>query len=415
MKRIQKPGGFNRALDSHRALFLIIFSLLAIWSFSLTIGAASAHGFSSVAYASVSSGDNDLISVELKLEYDLLIVSAADTQKEDALFQEGTEAFESRDLDEQSTVLNEHSDTVMAYVTDRFTVSTPDQTCVLGSDGPARSEIVEGVPYGILTLEADCPETNDGHVITSNLFPDEEGYVRDTKTIVSYDLDLQNGSAALDKQTPSVSTQQSTWERFWSFFVLGAEHLLGGIDHVLFLLALIVGSRRLREVVLAATAFTVAHSVTFILAATGLISVPASVIEPVIAISIAIVSGWYLFKLWRKGAEVDTFDTNVGALGLDRSGWFRLGVIFLFGLVHGLGFAAALGIDEPWSWTLLWSLLVFNVGIEAVQIGLILIIFPILVLLRRRAPRTERWISAIVAAVVTLFGLVWFVQRIFEG
>ncbi len=86
--------------------------------------------------------------------------------------------------------------------------------------------------------------------------------------------------------------------------------------------------------------------------------------------------------------------------------------MFLFGLVHGLGFASALGIDEPWSWTLLWSLLVFNVGIEAVQIGLIIIVFPLLVLLRRRFPRIGTWASALLAVIVTAAGLVWFVQRV---
>ncbi len=87
-------------------------------------------------------------------------------------------------------------------------------------------------------------------------------------------------------------------------------------------------------------------------------------------------------------------------------------MVFLFGLVHGLGFASALGIDEPWSWTLLWSLLVFNIGIEAVQIGLIVVVFPVLVLLRRRFPRVGMWASGLLAVVVTVAGLVWFVQRI---
>lgn len=70
-------------------------------------------------------------------------------------------------------------------------------------------------------------------------------------------------------------------------------------------------------------------------------------------------------------------------------------------------------IDEPWSWTLLWSLLVFNLGIEAVQIGLIAIVFPALVLLRRRAPRVAMWASGALAVAVTLAGLIWFVQRVF--
>ncbi|HZU93401.1 MAG TPA: HupE/UreJ family protein, partial [Microbacterium sp.] len=99
----------------------------------------------------------------------------------------------------------------------------------------------------------------------------------------------------------------------------------------------------------------------------------------------------------------------------DRSGWLRLAVVFVFGLVHGLGFAAALGIDQPWSWTLLWSLLVFNLGIEAVQIGIILVVFPLLVLLRRKAPKAGMWVAGAVAAGVTAAGLYWFVERLFGG
>ncbi len=91
-------------------------------------------------------------------------------------------------------------------------------------------------------------------------------------------------------------------ERFGHFFVLGAEHLLFGIDHILFLLALIVGSRRLRDVVFAATSFTVAHSVTFILAALGVVSAPAAIVEPIIALSIAVVAAWYLWRIWRVAA-----------------------------------------------------------------------------------------------------------------
>ncbi|MEI9851995.1 MAG: HupE/UreJ family protein [Sphingomonas sp.] len=132
-------------------------------------------------------------------------------------------------------------------------------------------------------------------------------------------------------------------------------HLLAGPDHILFLLALIVGSRRLREIVLVATSFTLAHSVTFILAALGIVDVPASLVEPVIALSIAVVAAWYLWRLLRRGSHAGDFDADVAGPGrshfsLDRAGWTRLGVVFCFGLVHGLGFAGALGIDQAWSW-----------------------------------------------------------------
>ncbi|MFK4853587.1 HupE/UreJ family protein [Microbacterium sp. ZW T6_19] len=378
----------------------------------LTIAApAAAHGFTSVVYADVTAQGGTVVS-ELRLEYDLLIVSAADAEDDDSLFDDGTYAFEAQDAQLQVQALEDHIDSVAAYVTAGFTAAVGGEVCPARLDDELEMTLAEGVPYVRLTVASDCAPTNDGHVITSTLFGDDEGYVRDTKAVVTYDLDLQHGSAALDAQHPSFDTEQSGWERFWSFFALGAEHLLTGIDHILFLLALIVGSRRLREIVLAATSFTIAHSVTFILAAVGVVSVPAVVVEPIIALSIAVVAAWYLLRLGRKREHVDDLERRSGPLGLDRSGGLRLAVVFVFGLVHGLGFAAALGIDQPWSWTLLWSLLVFNLGIEAVQIGIILAVFPLLVLLRRKAPKTGMWVAGIVAAGVTAAGLYWFVERL---
>ena len=87
-------------------------------------------------------------------------------------------------------------------------------------------------------------------------------------------------------------------------------------------------------------------------------------------------------------------------------------MVFCFGLVHGLGFASALGIDQALSWTLLWSLLVFNVGIETVQLAIIMVVFPLLALLRHRRPIAGLWTTGAIAAGVAVMGLVWFVQRV---
>jgi len=233
------------------------------------------------------------------------------------------------------------------------------------------------------------------------------------------------------------------------FFLLGAEHLLSGLDHILFLLVLIVGSRRLRDIVLAATAFTVAHSVTFILAALGVVSVPAFIVEPIIALSIAVVALWDVWELRHDRTRPVVFSTAVDdaisrpgtsghtgrtavlerpavdvlstpaqastVLGLRRADVLRIGVVFLFGLVHGVGFAGALGIDEPFSWGLLGALLVFNVGIEVVQLTIIAIVFPLLFLLRRRMPDVAFWLSMAVASAVAVVGLFWFVERLIAG
>ncbi|AWS43864.1 HupE/UreJ family protein [Streptosporangium sp. 'caverna'] len=378
----------------------------------LGVAPAFAHGFTSVVYADLTSPGAGHVRSVLGLEYDLLVVSAADSAKDEPLFKDGTAAFEDGDLTEQAAALEAHTDSVLAYVTKRYGVTAEGKACTPAKDGGFTIEQRLGVSYAKLTLDYTCP-TAGAHEVRSALFPDTEQFVRDTKTVVTYDLDLTSGSAALDAKHPSFSTQQSFAERFGEFFKLGAEHLLTGIDHILFLLALIAGSRRLREIVLAATSFTLAHSVTFILAALGLVDVPSAIVEPIIALSIAVVAGWHLWRLWRRRSHAtDIEDLGRGHFSLDRAGWTRLAVVFCFGLVHGLGFASALGIDQPLSWTLLWSLLVFNVGIETVQLTIIIIVFPLLALLRHRRPVAGLWATGAIATGVAVMGLVWFVQRI---
>ncbi|MFF7216033.1 HupE/UreJ family protein [Streptomyces sp. NPDC008238] len=373
---------------------------------------AFAHGFTSTVYADVAPADGGRIRTTLELEYDLFVVSAADYQHDDDLFREGTAAFDAEDSRAQAAALAAHAESAVAYARERFTVTSDAKACTATQAGGFTMGTREGVPYATLRLDWNCPQGDD-HEVRSGLFPDSEGYVKGVKTIVTYALDGGSGSAALDAQHPSFSVGQSWYERFWEFFRLGAEHLLTGIDHILFLLALIAGSRRPREIVLAATSFTLAHSVTFMLAALGLVDVPARIVEPVIALSIAVVAGWYLWRIWRRGDHATELESSgQGHFSLDRAGWTRLGVVFCFGLVHGLGFAGALGIDEAWSWTLLWSLLVFNVGIETVQLAIIAVVFPLLIVLRRRSARAGLWATGAISAGVSVMGLVWFVQRV---
>jgi hypothetical protein len=396
-----------------RVIVVALFGLAAAITGFLNATPAAAHGFSSTVYADVTAAGDGRVRTSLGLEYDLLVVSTAEFRHDDPLFRTGTAAFDAGDTAGQAAALNAHTESVLGYVTERFTVTGSGHACTPERVAPFTIGQREGVPYADVVLDWVCPSGLGGHELRSSLFPDAEGYVKGTKTIATYVLDDRSGSAALDADNPSFSTGQSTYERFWEFFRLGAEHLLTGIDHILFLLALIVGSRRPREIVLAATSFTLAHSVTFILAALGVVDVPPRVVEPVIALSIAVVASWYLWRIWRRGDHAsDLTSGDGGHFALDRSGWSRLAVVFCFGLVHGLGFAGALGIDEAWSWTLLWSLLVFNVGIEVVQLTLIALVFPLLMVLRKRSRKAGIWASGVVSGGVSVMGLVWFVQRV---
>lgn len=160
---------------------------------------------------------------------------------------------------------------------------------------------------------------------------------------------------------------------------------------MLFLVALLLGARSLRGIVMTATTFTIAHSMTFLLAGVGLVELPAAIVEPAIALSIV-------------AAAVAALSRR------EVSARLRMPVVFAFGLLHGLGFASALGIDEAWSWGLLWSLLAFNVGIEVVQLVIIAVAFPLLVLLRRTAAGCPTTLAA--GIVVGVVGLLWFVERL---
>jgi hypothetical protein len=404
--------------------------LLAVVSSPAVGQAAWAHDATSDVYAEVTpasasaeGGPTADVTAVLDLEYDLLMKSAWLR----------AEAYEVTGRAAQLAQLDEHERAVDGYVAARFVVTYDGEPCAPALDAADVVERGERA-YASLTYTFACDGEPEGvHEVSSNLFPDAESFVHSTETIIRYELDEEEGSAVLTAPSPTLTTgEHRLLKQVGEFFVLGGEHLLFGLDHVLFLLALLIGARRLRDVVWTATAFTVAHSVTFLLAALGVVSVPAIVVEPVIAASIAVVAAVDLYLIWRgrdgalgpgdngttSGPVRDAlrWRPDAGSRGA-LTAWdrWRLPVVFAFGLVHGVGFAGALGIDAAWSWTLLWSLLSFNVGIEAVQLGIIAVVFPLLVLLRVRAPRAARWVLGTTTAGIVAVALYWVVERLMSA
>ncbi|WGL51163.1 HupE/UreJ family protein [Nocardioides sp. BP30] len=395
----------------------LLLTTVAMLLFVLTAlaGPSQAHGLTSVVYVDMTSPERGVVRVDLGLEYDLFEVSVADYEHDDALYRAGQPAWDDGDAPGMAKAMDDNKSSTLRYIADHFHITGSGKACTTTSVSDATIKMRQGVPYAFVDVDYACDPNASVHDFTTTFFNADEGYVKGTTTIATYDLDMRHGSAALEMDQTSFSTHQSFGQRFGEFYRLGTHHLLTGIDHLLFLAALIVGSRRLREVVLGATTFTIAHLVTLALTALGIVHVSENLVEPLIALSIAAVAGWHLVRLWRRGSHAtDIITASRSHFALDRAGYLRLGVVFFFGLIHGMGFAGALGIDNPWSWTLLWSLLVFSIGIESVQIGLIVLIFPILALIRHRSPRVGLWVSGSVAAVVAIFGLLWFVQRVWD-
>jgi hypothetical protein len=209
---------------------------------------------------------------------------------------------------------------------------------------------------------ASCNGPLDGSVVAIEGLPA-------TRTDVLARLERADGTAQTVRLTPrapafTVSAAAGTGEVVKTYLVLGLEHILLGIDHLLFVLALLFLVRSWPRLVGTVTAFTVAHSLTLVAATLGWVRVPQAPVEAAIALSIVFVA-----------AEV--LHARRGQPGLAaRMPWV---VAFVFGLLHGLGFAGALrevGLPQH---AIPLALASFNVGVEAGQLLFIGVVFVLLV------------------------------------
>ncbi|MDQ3076128.1 MAG: HupE/UreJ family protein [bacterium] len=194
-----------------------------------------------------------------------------------------------------------------------------------------------------------------------------------------------------------VVKQQDTslLDNMFDFFKIGVGHILSGLDHILFVLSLLLVFLSWKEILNLTLTFTVAHSITLLLAGSGLLVLSPSIIEPIIALSIAYVA---LSSVFLKGNKF--FGGNKG----------KMAAVFFFGLFHGLGFAGLLQeIDIPKD-KLVSSLLVFNLGIEAGQLAIVLLATPIIYYAKNKTwyPRAIK----VFAIAISFIALFWFIERI---
>lgn len=196
-------------------------------------------------------------------------------------------------------------------------------------------------------------------------------------------------------------------QTFFSYIPVGFDHILPqGLDHILFVLGLFFLSIHLRPLIWQVSAFTLAHTITLALAALGYVSVPGSIVEPLIAASIVYVA-----------------IENIFARGLTK---WRPAVIFGFGLLHGLGFASVLGEFGLPAGQFVPALIGFNVGVEVGQLTVIALAFGLIwlgVWAARRArldgpeemvteyPVMFRAISVTGSLLIALIGIYWVIER----
>lgn len=197
------------------------------------------------------------------------------------------------------------------------------------------------------------------------------------------------GSADYDKATPRSSAAMVVAR----FVREGVLHILLGPDHILFILGLLLLGGGLKQLLKVVTAFTLAHSVTLTLAATGTFILPSRLVEPLIALSIVAVAAENLRPH-------------------DKAQDWRPWLAFGFGLIHGFGFAGVLAEVSLPRETLGWALAAFNIGVEMGQAAIVLIAAPTLALLAQWRPRFGQRLVFNGSLAVAAMGAFWFVQRI---
>lgn len=179
----------------------------------------------------------------------------------------------------------------------------------------------------------------------------------------------------------------------WFYFKLGFSHIIPeGIDHVLFIIGICLINTKLNSIIYQATAFTVAHTIALALSMKNIIVAPGMIIEPVIALSIAFVA--------------------IENIILRELKPWRIVLVFLFGLVHGLGFASALnetGLPPDKFFT---SILMFNIGVEICQILIIALVFSLMIFPFKNKLWYRHRVVYPISIAIALISSYWTVERL---
>ncbi len=250
----------------------------------------------------------------------------------------------------------------------------------------------------ILTLQADLPSDGSavqvgwdaafGSLVVRQAEGDKDSYAA-----------ILSDGALSDPLPREGAATDSAGAVFARYIVSGFEHIVPkGLDHILFVLGLFFFALHLRPMLLQVTAFTLAHTVTLALASLNIVSIPASIVEPLIAASIVYVAVENIFG---------------GAIAGGRIGLARVAVVFGFGLLHGLGFASVLGDVGLQDNRFFVGLIGFNIGVELGQLAVIALAFLVLGWPFGRKAWYRARVAIPASGLIAIVGAWWTVERVF--
>jgi hypothetical protein len=294
-------------------------------------------------------------------------------------------------------------DAARSYAASRVRIDAGGD-CPLRPEGAGVSQS-GGIDYLDLTFTATCPDEAEPLQVASTLFADIDPGHRLFLTTSDGEFQTSAVIGEADALTP-LTREGGGGTAFASFFRSGVGHFLAGTDHIVFLMVLILPAvaatgalrGRILGVVAAVTGFTIAHALTLTAAATDLLRPPSALIESLIALSIVVTA-------------VDNIRPFIPGP--------RAALAAFFGTIHGFGFATALSALLLDSGGFAVAILGFNLGIEAAQVGVVILVVPVLILLSSAISRTTgragwggRLLVVLGSAAAIVIASVWLWQRL---
>jgi hydrogenase/urease accessory protein HupE len=295
------------------------------------------------------------------------------------------------------------------YFSQNLSISNQDKACTFKLntfDHPAENQTIFNGAYTCQTPARNLNELKIRTTLFADFFTNFNHFVNvgvetQKKEIVfsptkkDYPSDF-NIKAHETSQSAEKIEKPNFFSNTRQFILSGMQHIWQGYDHLLFLLSAVLLIQTVKKFLIVATSFTVAHSITLILAGLDIIKISPDIVEPIIAMSIALLA---LRNTWliRRG---QTNETSIREIVVLTSA---------FGLVHGLGFAGALSEAHIPKEYLVSSLLFFNVGVELGQIFVLLGLIPLLLWIHELKGRNR--ILTLISLVTIILSGFWFIER----